>query len=221
MQRVLEPEVMDGEEQALAYARADFASVNAAFVARLRDTFPHLAQGRAVDLGCGPADILVRLCGALPGLRAWGLDASAPMLALGREAVAQAGLQGRVSLCEAWLPDLGGLSERGFDAVISNSLLHHLPDPAALWSSARALGRPGAALLVVDLLRPQTHDEARAIVEAYSGAEPDVLKHDFYHSLLAAFRVDEVQAQLRAHGLDALQVEAISDRHWAAWGRLP
>jgi hypothetical protein len=44
------------------------------------------------------------------------------------------------------------------------------------------------------------------------------LQRDFYNSLCAAFTPDEVTAQLAAAGLNSFHVEAIDDRHLAAWG---
>jgi SAM-dependent methyltransferase len=108
-----------------------------------------------------------------------------------------------------------------YDAVISNSLLHHLHDPRGLWTSVRAAGAPGAAVLVMDLFRPESHAEAWRIVEQYSGNEPDLLKRDFFNSLCAAFTQDEVRIQLAACGLDALRVQTVSDRHLSVSGRLP
>jgi len=51
--------------------------------------------------------------------------------------------------------------------------------------------------------------------------EAPVLKEDFYNSLLAAFEPGEIEAQLREAGLGALQIEQVSDRHLAVWGRAP
>jgi len=137
MDRVLEPEVMADPRQALAYARADFGEVNQRFVDELVARHPMPAHARVVDLGCGPADIPIRLAAALPRSRIVAVDASIPMLALGLEALRQR--PPRVSLICARLPHLP-FADRGFDAVISNSLLHHLPEPAVLWrgSCARA-----------------------------------------------------------------------------------
>ena len=70
----------------------------------------------------------------------------------------------------------------------------------------------------MDLRRPQSRDEARALVERYAGDEPKVLREDFYHSLLAAFRPEEVHEQLARNGLDALTLEVTSDRHFVVWG---
>jgi ubiquinone/menaquinone biosynthesis C-methylase UbiE len=219
MKRVLEPELMTDHDQAQAYAAADFAAVNQGFVDRFRGRFPDFERGSLVDLGCGPADIPIRFCRALPSVTVTAVDGSEAMLGPARAAVAAAGLESRVRLICARLPGL----ERppgGFDGVVSNSLLHHVPRPEVFWSEVARLGRAGAAVLVTDLHRPESVERAREIVEAYSGGEPEVLKRDFFHSLCAAFTLAEVEAQLREAGLDGLRCEMVSDRHWAVSGVL-
>lgn len=220
MERILEPELMLDPEQALAYARADFSEVNQGFVDRFRSLFPDIVAGAMLDLGCGPADIPLRFARALPRLAITGVDGSDAMLAPGREAIALAGAEDRIRLVSARVPGLP-LPERSFDAVVSNSLVHHLPDPSVFWSEALRFGRRGAALLVTDLFRPASRERARGIVETYSADEPTVLKEDFFNSLCAALSLDEVREQLAAAGLAQLSSELISDRHWAVWGRLP
>lgn len=219
MNRVLEPELMTDEDQARAYAAADFAAVNQGFVDRFRSLFPDLVRSALVDLGCGPADIPIRLCRALPGVTVTAVDGSEAMLAPGRAAVAAAGLAARVHLVCARLPGLERPRD-GFDGIVSNSLLHHIPRPEVFWSEVARLGREGTAVLVTDLHRPESPARAREIVETYSGDEPEVLKRDFFHSLCAAFTLEEVIAQLREAGLGALRCEMISDRHWGVWGVL-
>ena len=129
-----------------------------------------------------------------------------------------AGLDGRIRLVQGYVPGLA-LDERSFDAILSKDFLHHLPDPDALWAEARRLGRPGAAVFVMDLVRPDTPQAARAIVEAVAANEHPLLKEDFYNSLCAAFTVAEAAEQLRRAGLD-LDVRQISDRHMLITGRL-
>ena len=218
MQRALEPELMDDPEQALAYARADFEEENQGFVDRFLAYYPDLQDGHVLDLGCGPADIPVRLVRALPGCRVTGVDGSAPMIALGREAVRAAGLADRIALrCERFQDTV--LSERA-DAVISNSLLHHVPNALQFWHAVKTLAKPGAAVLVMDLLRPDSPEAAQAIVDRYAAAEPAILRRDFYNSLLAAFTDDEVAAQLTEMNLSRLLVDVPDDRHWVVGGRL-
>jgi ubiquinone/menaquinone biosynthesis C-methylase UbiE len=217
MERILEPELMEEPAQALAYARADFAEVNQGFVERFRAAFPELARGRVLDLGCGPADIPIRLARALPGVTVVAVDGSEVMLAEARNAVARAGASGQVRLIRARAPDLP-FPARAFDAVISNSLLHHLSDPLPFWREVARIARPGAALLIMDLFRPASPERAREIVEAAAADEDPLLKQDFFNSLLAAFTPDEVRAQL-VGDLAHLDCRIVSERHWLVWGR--
>jgi SAM-dependent methyltransferase len=123
----------------------------------------------------------------------------------------------RVALVAGLIPD-APVRAGAFDAVVSNSLLHHLADPRALWTSVRAAAAPGALALVYDLRRPASRAAAEALVATHAAGEPPILQHDFLHSLCAAYTVDEVRAQFRDAGLDGLEVAAIGDRHLAAWG---
>lgn len=218
MLRVLEPEIMDDAEQALAYARADFATSNQSFVDSLLADYSEPLLD-VVDIGCGPCDVMVRLARAQPSTRITAVDGSAAMIELGVQAVREVGLEARVTAMQGTIPGLA-LPERSFDAVVSKDLLHHLPDPAALWSEARRLGRPGAILYVMDLIRPETQQDARAIVERVASNEHPILKQDFFNSLCAAFTIEEVKLQLQDAGL-ALQVRCIGDRHMLIQGRLP
>jgi SAM-dependent methyltransferase len=150
-----------------------------------------------------------------------GIDGSAAMLRFGSERLHETPeLGGRVQFIEGILPG-ATLPLPRYDAVISNSLLHHLHDPSVFWAAVGEAGAPGAAVLVMDLFRPQSHAEAQAIVDQYAANEPDVLRADFLASLCAAFEPDEIRAQLQASGLDTLQVRTVSDRHVLVSGRLP
>ncbi len=218
MERVLEPELMEDPAQALAYAGADFAEVNQGFVDRFRATFPELTGGSILDLGCGPADIPIRLSRALPDLQTIAVDGADAMLSHARKAVTEAGLADRIRLLRARLPGLP-FSPRSFDAVISNSLLHHLPDPQVFWQEIVGLGRRGAAVFVMDLFRPDSPERAREIVEAAAADGDPILKQDFFHSLLAAFTPEEVRVQLPPN-LAHLDCRIVSDRHWLVSGHL-
>jgi cyclopropane fatty-acyl-phospholipid synthase-like methyltransferase len=218
MNRVLEPELMDDQEQALAYARADFEEENQGFVDRFVEFYPEFTSGHVLDLGCGPADIPIRLARTLPDCRMTGVDGSAPMIALGAEAIRAAGLANRITLrCERFQETV--LEERA-DAVISNSLLHHVPNALQFWYAVKKLAQPGAVVLVMDLLRPESPEAAKAIVEKYTADEPAILRRDFYNSLLASYTEDEVASQLTEMNLSRLLIDVLNDRHWIVAGRL-
>ena len=216
MDRTLEPELMDDPEQALIYARADFEQENQGFVDRFREDFPDFSEGHVFDLGCGPGDIPIRFAREFPSCRITGVDASAPMLRLAEDAVQQAGLSGCITFrCERF-QDLAGVSVA--DAAISNSLVHHVRNPLQFWHTLRLVVKPGSPVLVMDLLRPDSPEEAQTIVDRYAAQEPEILRRDFYHSLLAAFTEDEVAAQLAEMNLSRLMVDVPDDRHWVVGG---
>jgi cyclopropane fatty-acyl-phospholipid synthase-like methyltransferase len=221
MERRPEPELMDSEAQTQAYAQADFAESNSLFTECFLAAFPDLPpSGRLIDLGCGPADICIRLARRLPGWRITGLDAGPNMLRRAVEAVEASGLEDRVTLKHCRLPD-PELGRHGYDAVVSNSLLHHLTDPMTLWASARQLARPTAPVSVMDLARPESAAAADALVDIYAADAPAILREDFHNSLLAAYTVDEVRQQLAQAGLAGFQVSTPSDRHWLVQGAMP
>ncbi|MGD2062614.1 MAG: class I SAM-dependent methyltransferase [Nitrospirota bacterium] len=220
MDRIPEPELMLDEDQARAYAAADFAEPHARLIELLQERLSDLPdQGWALDLGCGAADIAIRFVRAFPGWRVDGIDGSPAMLRFGHEAVAAARLGDRVALREGYLPG-GAVPGDAYDLVFSNSLLHHLADPAVLWASLRRWAGDNARVFVQDLLRPEGRAQAERLVDLYAAGEPEVLRRDFFNSLLAAYRIVEVEQQLVQADLGHLSVEQVSDRHWIVWGRL-
>jgi SAM-dependent methyltransferase len=175
--------------------------------------------GRALDLGCGPADVTLRVARRLEGWHIDGVDGSQEMLELGRRAVDAAQLAARVRLERARLPDEAPPAD-AYDLVFSNSLLHHLDDPLALWSSARRFAAPAARIFVMDLARPRSTTQVDDLVARYADDEAPILRRDFRNSLRAAYRVAEVEGQVAEAGLAGVRVELVSDRHWIAWGTL-
>ena len=225
MERVPEPELMDGAEQAAAYAAADFSASDGAVVARLQELFPGGLGPRLIDLGCGPGNISFLLAELQPTPPlVVGIDGSAAMLALAeaelqRRSLRQPALAQRLQFRLSCLPDpaLPG----GFSAVVSNSLLHHLHDPAVLWGAVRQLAAPGARLYVKDLRRPADGPAAQALLQRHAAEAPPVLQRDYLASLHAAFTPGEVEQQLQAAGLaEQLQVAPADDRYLEVWGRL-
>jgi ubiquinone/menaquinone biosynthesis C-methylase UbiE len=220
MQRLPEPELMDEICQAKAYAEADFAAPHQAFMTQLKQIYPELPKsGHALDLGCGPGDITIRFAKALPHWKIDGLDAAAAMLHFGRQAIQTEQLGPQISLQQAYLPqDEAPRSQ--YDFIFSNSLLHHLANPSDLWRSLQKYSHENTSVFIMDLLRPQSQEQAKSFVDLYAQGEPEILRRDFYQSLLAAYSLDEVKTQLTQENLSHLSIQAISDRHWIVWGSI-
>ena len=79
MQRTPEPELMEGQEQAFAYAAADFSVGDQALVGRLVQLFPAGLGTSVGDLGCGPGNISFRLVDGFPDAKVLGIDGAAAM----------------------------------------------------------------------------------------------------------------------------------------------
>ena len=214
MQRVIEPELMNEEEQSQAYAQANFEEPNIHFVNLFKETFGQQFKGHILDVGCGNADITLRFAKAYPDCLIDGIDGSDSMLNYGRKALKECSLnlQKRVRLIKGIVPDVQ-LPQVHYDAIISNSVLHHLHNPSLLWQFIKTYGVDGTKIFIGDLFRPSSPEKAMEIVELYAKDEPEILKRDFYNSLLAAFEITEIKEQLKLANIDSLSVEQISDRH--------
>ena len=219
MDRIPETDLMEGPDQALAYAQADFSEPHNRFIELFKSRFGSKLNGPVLDLGCGPGDICRRFARAFPACQVHGVDGSTAMLKLARASDNSTPYAARIHYQLAYLPD-GRLPRQHYHALISNSLLHHLQDPLVLWQSILQCGKPGAPVFVMDLLRPDSLSVAEHLVEEYATGEPEILKNDFRNSLLAAYRPSEVTAQTCRLGLDHLEIEIVSDRHFIVFGRL-
>jgi len=213
MKRIIEPELMSDKEQAAAYANANFEEPHNHFVELLSlsmgENFPEF--GNAIDLGTGAADIAIRFASNYPCFEVDAIDGSCAMIDEGKKAIDKVRLNDRINLIHSSIQDIT-LAEKEYAIVFSNSLLHHLHDPMALWELIKnAKGDP--LVFIMDLMRPKNIQKIDELVHKYAGNEPEILQKDFKNSLKAAFTPEEVVLQLQDIGLDGLKVTVVSDRH--------
>lgn len=211
--RVLEPEVMDSSQEAIDYNAMDHAEVNRRFVADLVQAAGDRLQGETLDLGTGGALIPIELCRAREDCRVVAVDLAAHMLYVARVNVELAGLMDRIQLERI---DAKGLpyDDDRFPVVMSNSIVHHIPDPRDALAEAVRVTAPGGLLFFRDLMRPADEAELNGLVETYAGGENDHARQMFADSLRAALTVDEVRATVAEFGFPPQTVAATSDRHW-------
>jgi ubiquinone/menaquinone biosynthesis C-methylase UbiE len=208
---------MTGDGQVAAYAAADLREINQPALAHFKKQFPWFSGGRLLDLGSGASDVSIRFANAYPELRVLAVDGSENMLRSARELVRAAGLAERITLARHYLPD-EGLPQHAFDAIVSNSLLHHMDDPLDLWRTIRRCAKRWAPVMVMDLWRPADVEAASALVARYAADAVPVLRQDFFHSLCAAYTPDEIREQLRRVEFNEFQVAEVDDLHVMAWG---
>lgn len=219
MNRIPEPELMVQADQIEAYAKADFDEPHSNFIKIFKEKFSDQnIQGLVLDLGCGPGDITFRFAKAFPETIIHAIDGSAEMLSYAKKVLAEkSDYQKRTQFINSKIEDYE--TDGKYNFVISNSLLHHLPDPMVLWDSINGIKDESTKFFIMDLMRPDTIDEAKNLVKKYAMDEPDILKRDFHRSLLAAFSLKEVENQLKIAKL-YFKVEQVSDRHFIVYSKL-
>jgi 2-polyprenyl-3-methyl-5-hydroxy-6-metoxy-1,4-benzoquinol methylase len=223
LDRVLEPEVMDTEEEARVYDAMDHSAVNAVFVADFLAAHGPCRGGEVLDVGTGTALIPIALARADAKVRVRAIDLARHMIELSRRNISEAGLAGRIVAELADAKDLArqvGAEVEGFEAVISNSIVHHVPEPRTVLREMARLVAPGGTLFVRDLARPGSIIALHDLVATYAGGEPEFARALFAASLHAALTVDEVRSLVAELGMPAEGVRMTSDRHWTwAWRR--
>jgi ubiquinone/menaquinone biosynthesis C-methylase UbiE len=149
------------------------------------------------------------------------LDLSATMLEQAASNIAAAGLAHRIRCHLGDAKSLRGLFGDGsFEGVVSNTIVHHIPDPEPVLAEMARLVAPQGTLLVRDLARPDSHDEIVRLADIYTGSETLSARALFEASLGAALRLEEIRAILTSLGRDPNEVSMTSDRHWTwSWRR--
>ena len=218
LQRVLEPEVMDSADEAKAYDAMDHVAVNTRFCDDLLALRP--APARVLDVGTGTARIPIELCQRAPSCKVVATDLARHMLSRARHNVEAAGLGERIELRHVDAK-ASGLPARAFDVVMSNSIVHHIPDPSAAIADMIARVAPAGLLFVRDLMRPVDDAAVHALVSTYARDEAPDARALFEASLRAALTVDELIAMLAPLGVPARSIGATSDRHWTIAWRAP
>ncbi len=209
LQRVAEPEVMDDSAEVEAYSSAAAQS----YLNAIDDTFVDHAmrlvakreRGRALDVGTGPGQIVLKLARRLTRWKFIGVDRSPNMIAQGAASLAPAvELTGRVHFYVAdgnQLPFRDG----SFDLVVCNSVLHHIAEPQKLLAEIARLAKPGGAILLRDLRRPSRL--AYPFHVRRHGRHYQGLMYKLYcDSVRSAYTVEELQRLLDASQLKGARI---------------
>ncbi|AFY45437.1 class I SAM-dependent methyltransferase [Nostoc sp. PCC 7107] len=212
MERVLEPEVMDTWEEAIDYDAMDFTEVNTAF-AKEAVALCSQAQCLVLDAGTGTGRIPVLIGQMRPQWQLIAIDLAQNMLKIAAQHIQQARLYEQISLAlvdAKQLPYADGM----FDLVISNSLIHHLPDPLPFFQEIKRVTKPNGGLLIRDLLRPADEMTMNALVDTIGYEYAPRQQKLFRDSLHAALTLDEVNKLVTSVGWFGVRVYQSSDRHW-------
>jgi ubiquinone/menaquinone biosynthesis C-methylase UbiE len=220
LERILEPEVMDSAEEAADYDAMDHGEVNQRFVDDLLAAISEEPESTldVLDLGTGTALIPIELCKKFPDCRVMAADAAVSMLELARYNIEVNGMIERIQLAHIDAKKLP-FADAMFDVVMSNSIVHHIPEPMHVLREAIRVAKPGGLLFFRDLLRPETDEQLQQLVASYTRGANEHQQRMFADSLHAALSLEEIRRLVASLGFAADGVQQNSDRHWTWTGR--
>lgn len=218
LQRTLEPEIMDSPQDAREYDSMDHSEVNQVFCRDFLDARLEPDGSSILDLGTGTAQIPIALCHSAPICQITAIDLADSMLTLARENVVRAGFSNRIQLAKMDAKKLP-YPDNHFDAVISNSIIHHIPEPLIVFSEAVRVVKPGGLLFLRDLLRPPVEPAVVRLVKIHAAQASQYQQELFAASLRAALNEHEVREIVKSLGFPSHTVRQSSDRHWTWIGR--
>jgi len=211
LERIPEREIMDSAEEACDYDAMDHSAVNRVFVADFLMAWN--GQNPIIDLGTGTAQIPIELCRQHPAAEVVAADQSEQMLIIARRNVEKAGFQSRIPLKLHNVRQLP-YADGSFRAVMSNAMIHHVPEPADAIAEMVRIVALGGLLFVRDLIRPADGAALDDIVNTYAADANLHQRKMFAESLHASLTVDEVRGLVGRFGFASRTVRATSDRHW-------
>ncbi|HQU41257.1 MAG TPA: class I SAM-dependent methyltransferase [Pirellulales bacterium] len=208
---------MDSPREASDYDSMDHLEVNRRFVDDFLAAADHhgcgLAAGRILDLGTGTAQIPIELVGRRNNVSVLAVDLAGSMLVLAQRNVESAGFASQIRPERVDAKDMP-YADASFAAVISNSIVHHIPDPQRVLAEACRVLQPGGLLFVRDLLRPRDDRQVRWLVETYAAGANEHQRQLFEASLRASLSLPEIREVVATLSHHPDEVQQTSDRHW-------
>ena len=201
---------MEQKEQAYAYANADFSNSNELFLEKLFEFCSITDETKILDVGCGDGEIPIEIYKKTKS-KITVLDGSSAMLDELSKKMKASNVDD-IKIIQQRYEDTH-LTEKSFDILISNSVLHHVKCPKKFWEKSFNLVRQQGHIVLMDLFRPSDEHELLTILDKYGGSNP-ILLNDFENSLRAAYTPHEVEGQLCSFPSISSSVKAISDRHF-------
>jgi demethylmenaquinone methyltransferase/2-methoxy-6-polyprenyl-1,4-benzoquinol methylase len=109
---------------------------------------------RVLDVATGTADMAIRACKSIDGLRVTGIDISEGMLEIGRKKVDREGLKDRIEL-QTGDSEAINYSENTFDAVMVAFGVRNFENLEKGLAEIRRVLKPGGQLVILEFSRPR------------------------------------------------------------------
>ncbi|MFA7062124.1 MAG: class I SAM-dependent methyltransferase [Pedobacter sp.] len=188
--RILEPEIMMGEEEVKAYdllTRQYLEILHAGFVETVLNLCP--SGGRFLDVGTGTGWIAIGVAKHDQVCHVVGIDLSDSMLSVAVKNSVGEGVGSRVTFQRGNASQIP-FDDNTFDAVFCHNMLHHIPEPISLIREMKRVVKKDGAFAARDLVR---HSPFVTFlhVNLFGFRYNELMKKEYRDSILAALSSSE------------------------------
>jgi ubiquinone/menaquinone biosynthesis C-methylase UbiE len=122
-----------------------------------QDIVSHCSQGTLLDIGTGPARLLLKLHQQSPGMRLVGIDSSGAMVTEAKRNITEAGLSEFIEVKEGSAREIP-FPDRYFDIVVSTVSMHHWKEPTACLNEVYRVLKDNSYALIYDIVSDTPKD---------------------------------------------------------------
>ena len=231
MERIVEPELMEREDQVTSYAAANFSEVENDLINKIKyylikNNIILNQTDLMVDLGCGPGNISEKLSLKWPEASVLGIDGSKEMIRKAELNKKNSSNRNRLNNLRYICGDIKNLNrgqipfEKNISLLVSNSLIHHITYLDDFFNCIEKLSTSSTINFHKDLKRPHDEKSALELREKCARKYNDILTNDYYASLKASYTLKEVKSFIFEKKLYSLEVFEEGDQYLIIYGKV-
>jgi len=231
MDREPEPELMNKKSQVKAYCSADFSLGEINLIKFISDYLKknkiNLSRNDLiVDLGCGPGNISEKLSERWPEVNVLGIDGSHEMIREAESRIFKSKIINKYRNLNYLCSDIRKInsheifSRKEITLLVSNSFIHHIVDLDNFFKFIINLSNKETINFHKDLIRPKDIETALKLKDKCSQKYNIILTNDYYASLKASYRKNEIKEKILELNLKSMNVLEESEEYLIVYGKV-
>ena len=231
MERTVEPELMETEDQVNSYDKADFSEGENNFINQINyylinNNIDLHEKELIVDLGCGPGNISEKLSIKWPKSMVVGIDGSKEMIRKAELNKKKSSNLNRLKNLHYICADIKKIKlseislEQNISLLVSNSLIHHITYLDDFFDCLERLSNDLTVNFHKDLKRPNDEKSALELKEKCSEKYNHILTNDYYASLKASYTLKELKNFIFKNKFSSLEVFEEGDQYLIIYGKV-
>ena len=231
MERTIEPELMEKEDQVISYANADFSLGENNLIKQinyylLKNDINLSEKDLIVDLGCGPGNISEKLSIKWPNASVVGIDGSKEMIKKAESRKKNSLNRFKLKNLSYLCADIKNLKpseislEKKISLLVSNSLIHHITYLDDFFNCINRLSTNLTINFHKDLKRPYDEKSALDLKAKCSRKYNDILTNDYYASLKASYTLKELKNFILENKFSSLEVFEEGEQYLLVYGKV-